>query len=320
MKLKMSAGEGKAVKLPVFDGTHKTFQIWWMRYTAYAVVHKFMLALQIGGEAVMPDSAATVLAADAAGIRAAAAIQRNAVAMATMTMAFSTEGSMGLVYKAITVEWPGGLAHIVVASLFKKYQPQDTITKVELRQMLNKVSMKKNDDPATLFDQISTIKNKYNTMTKQIDEDDLIAIILTSAPKDYQAILTSEQRHQGDTLSIEDLETVMNQHWRQIGGNKGGKQEDDDDNELNLSAFNGTCFNCGKKGHRSSDCRSQKKSKNGNGKKLNGSCNNCGKQGHKADACWAKEENKDKRPAWYKNTETGAAAISESGSKVEFLL
>jgi hypothetical protein len=60
---------------------------------------------------------------------------------------------MGLVYKAQTEEWPGGLAHLVIAALEAKYMPDDVITKVELRQMMSKVKMKKDEEPSVLFEQ-----------------------------------------------------------------------------------------------------------------------------------------------------------------------
>ena len=53
------------------------------------------------------------------------AIRRNGVAMANLSMAFTSEGKMGLVYKAMTPEWPGGLAYLVMEALNKKYHPQD---------------------------------------------------------------------------------------------------------------------------------------------------------------------------------------------------
>jgi hypothetical protein len=56
------------------------------------------------------------------------------------------------------------------------------MTRVELRQMLNKVSMKKEQDPASIFEQLSSIKNRYNTKKNSIDEADLIAGILDAAP------------------------------------------------------------------------------------------------------------------------------------------
>ena len=37
----MQSSSEKSVKLPMFDGAPKNFQIWWMRFVAYAMVYKF---------------------------------------------------------------------------------------------------------------------------------------------------------------------------------------------------------------------------------------------------------------------------------------
>lgn len=143
---------------------------------AFAAVYKFTQALKIGGETNLPAKEDTTIdTSTSAGKLQEAAVQRNALAMANLTMSFMSESTIVLVYKAMSTEWPGGLAHLVVAALFKKYRPQDTITRVELRKVLNSIKMKKGKDPATLFEQICSIENKYNIVTKKIDPDDLIA-------------------------------------------------------------------------------------------------------------------------------------------------
>ena len=210
----MDAASEKSVRLPTFDGANKNYQLWWTRFQAYAMVYKFGEALVVGGEADMPASESMVIdETTPAGKLEAAAKKRNAIAMASFTMSFTSEGTMGLVYKAKTTTWPCGLVHTVVAALAKKYQPQDTITRVKLRQKLNKIKMKKNEDPAKLFEQISQIENKYNTAAFTIDSADLIAVVLDAAPKEYQAVLTAKQRRQGVNLTINNLEVMMNQHW-----------------------------------------------------------------------------------------------------------
>ena len=163
-----------SVRLPMFDGDHKKFQMWNTRFRAFATVSRFAEAL--APHAMMPareDELFDETTED--GRLKALAIRRNGVAMANLSMAFTSEGTMGLVYKAMTPEWPGGLAYLVMEALNKKYRPQDTITRVELRQKLNKVAMKKNQDPATLFEQVSSIENQYNAPGVKIDEGDLIA-------------------------------------------------------------------------------------------------------------------------------------------------
>jgi len=107
-----------------------------------------------------------------------------------------------------------------VQALFKKYEPDDKITRVEIRELLAKVSMKAHQDPTSLFKQITAIQNRYNNASRKIDEEYLIAVILKAAPKDYQAVLTVEQRFRGDKLLLADLESAMHQHWRQTKANK----------------------------------------------------------------------------------------------------
>jgi hypothetical protein len=184
---------------------------------AYASVHQFTQALKTGGETAM-------LASDDVTVNAnthpqvAKAKKKNAIAMANLTMAFTSEMTMGLVYKAQTEEWPGGLAYLVVAALKAKYMPDDVITIVKLRWMLRKVKMKKDDEPSILFEQLSAIKNRSNEPGEQIPDDDLIAVVLTAAPTEYVSILTAEQRNNGVTLRLTDLESAMTQHWRQTTG------------------------------------------------------------------------------------------------------
>jgi hypothetical protein len=324
-----NAAESRTVRLPVFGGAHADFQVWWTRFMAFAAVYKFTQALKVGGETNLPakEDDAIDISTDVGKLQSAA-VRRNAIAMANLTMAFTSEATINLVYKAMTVEWPTGLAHLVVAAMFKKYRPQDTITRVELRQVLNNIKMKKGKDPATLFEQICSIENKYNTATKKIDEDDLIAVVLDAAPSEYQALLTSEQRRLGTSLKIDDLEAVMGQYWRQTHSpiDKGGKELDD--TEIVLTTFDGYCFICKKKGHKADKC-TEKKSGDKTSKRYNGSssrpkmiCYNCQKPGHMSKDCWLKEENKHKRPSRYKSTgsgEQGTAATDGTGSKVEFL-
>jgi hypothetical protein len=156
---------------------------------------------------------------------------------------------------------------------------EQIVTRVEQRQMLNGIAMEKGKDPSTLFEQICSVENKYNTATNRIDPDELIAVVLAAAPPEYQSVLTSEQRRRGTQFTIEDLEAVMNQYWRQTDSVKG-----------KLSTFDGYCFHCKKKGRKANICHDKKTWSSE-------SCFNCGKKGHCASDCWDKEENKSKRPS-----------------------
>ena len=182
----MSEGTiARKLEIPAFDGTDSKFSMWWTRFKAYAAVMGFLPAIKVGGESMMPVSEGKEIdETQEDGKKKAAAKKRNAIAVANLTMAFTTEATMCLVYETVSSEWPSGLAHKVVSELFKKYQPQDTMTKAELRQQLSRVTLKKNKE----FEQLAAIKKRYNTSEKQIDEKELIATILEKAPNEYQSL------------------------------------------------------------------------------------------------------------------------------------
>jgi hypothetical protein len=93
------------VRLPTFDSTEEKFQNFWIRFKAYAKLYKFAQALRIGGESDLPNAdASTIDEATDAGKRQALAKKRNEIAMANFTMAFTSEGTISLVYKAETAD------------------------------------------------------------------------------------------------------------------------------------------------------------------------------------------------------------------------
>ena len=157
----------------------KSFMIWWVRFRAYATVNKFVAALQPNDEADLPAREDEDLnEADSDDLKKIGARSRNAVAMASYAMAFTCESTLRMIFKAITTDWPTGKASKVTDLLLKKFKPQDIMPRVELRQELNKIKLKKNADPSGLFEQISTVENRYNNATSQVSKDDLIAVII----------------------------------------------------------------------------------------------------------------------------------------------
>jgi hypothetical protein len=53
------------------------------------------------------------------------AIRKNEVAMASFSMAFTTDKLMNMVYAGSTEGWQKGEAHLVVREFMKKYQTLD---------------------------------------------------------------------------------------------------------------------------------------------------------------------------------------------------
>lgn len=305
----------KGLPLPVFTGEREKFQMFWTRFMAYAHVMRFAEGLMDTLNPNLPADDTTASALNPATAANAAAIKAwkaNDLAMANFTMAFQTEQLLQLVYAASSTEWPQGRADLVVAALKRKYQPTDVMAMAEMKVALGKIKMKKDEAPSTLFEQMSGLENRYQTL---LDNNEKVATVLSVAPKEYMSVITSERRHQGTALTADHIQEAMMELYRATHEAKG--QESGDKEEMALIAFKGKCNKCGKVGHKAADCKSKGGTQPGK-QRFKGKCNNCGKQGHKATDCWLLEENKAKRPAGYKvaGSELGNTAVD----KTEMLL
>jgi hypothetical protein len=113
------------------------------------------------------------------------AVNRNELAMASFSIAFTTEKAMNIIYAAYKENWPDGEAHLVVRELYKRYRPLDTVSKVEMRQNLSRVKMKKGMNPSELFETLTSIQNQFLSPDKRLPKDEIIAIILDVASEEY---------------------------------------------------------------------------------------------------------------------------------------
>ena len=201
----------KSAHIPVFDGKLDSFQIWWRRFKAYANIHRFSESLAETGDPDLPTSASIALDPNIDEDKPKIlAKKRNALAVAAFTMAFEGENLMMYIDKGCTADWPEGHAQTIVKALIAKYKPTDIMSKAEMKQAMRKVTMKSNEDPVTLFTQLSSIEQRFK---KTIDLDDKLAVILEVCPKEYKSVLTTEQRYKGAALTIENLEEVMTSHF-----------------------------------------------------------------------------------------------------------
>lgn len=120
----------------------------------------------------------------------------------------------------------------------------------------------------------------------------------------YQAVLSSVQMEKGDELDLEDLESTMNQVYRQESMVK--NRSDGDAQDIALAAMTGRkCWYCQEFGHISRDCPKKKKNNGnrGSNNNSNGGRKKCGicQKLHDTSDCWEKPENAHKRSKWYKS-------------------
>ena len=185
------------VNLPKFNGKQEGFMTWWMRFRAYAAVVGFSQSIGDSKDPSLPENEDDELSEDASmKKKQEKALKCNRVAMASFTIAFTAEQLIGLCYKAMSTEWPSGQAYMVVQYLQKKFNPEDIVTKIEIRRELNAVTMGKEDDPEMMFEAISLLTNKYRSAN--ISEEDQIAVILENAPPAYASTYQSIRNHNRD--------------------------------------------------------------------------------------------------------------------------
>ena len=189
----MSTGNSlnaKTIQVPLFDGTPKSFSLFWTKFKAFVEMKGFQKALEESAEVDLPTSEESEVEE---GSNADKARDRNLDAITYLMMAFMTKSNMTMIMRGQTDDWLSGLAWKVVKELLEKYKPNDNMARVEARMMLNNVSMKNDDDPSVLFEQISQIQNCFGTAARTIEDGDLIATALAAAPSEYHSVLTTEQ-------------------------------------------------------------------------------------------------------------------------------
>lgn len=185
----------ESVRLPAFSGAHKDFEIWWMCFKAFASIYGFSKSIQQTPDTNMPVSKTTLLdpTADADKVQIQAK-KSNQIALANLVTAFKTDALLGMIHHSKTMEWPSGLAYIVVDSFQKKYRRQDKMSQVEMRRELDSIKLKKYEDPATMFEALRGIESKYTSASINIDEEDLTATAIAQAEKEYKTVVLLQQQ------------------------------------------------------------------------------------------------------------------------------
>ena len=102
----MESSGAKSVRLPTFDGTAENFHLWWTHFLAFARVYRFSKAVDKAKmDADLPATESTPLPTDPDNKEIQEKVlARNAVAMANLTMAMTTESAMSVVFWTRTTD------------------------------------------------------------------------------------------------------------------------------------------------------------------------------------------------------------------------
>ena len=143
------------MRVPVFDGDEASFQTWWTCFRACAKIAGFSKAIETNPETDMPNSQSDVdgLAGDTAeNKKKLAAVGRNDAAMASSTLALTTDELTSVVMSVQSDECPDVLACEVAKQSLETCEPEGIMSLVDENIALSKIRMGQNEDPAKTFD------------------------------------------------------------------------------------------------------------------------------------------------------------------------
>ena len=100
-----------------------------------------------------------------------------------------------------------------------------------------------------MFEQIASLENQFKTTMTNSEK---IAVAIEKLPAEYQLVLTAEMHQEESGITAFAIKNAAFQYWRSVYGSYAtnamidGTQEDkQNDKEVALMAFNGTCHQCG---------------------------------------------------------------------------
>jgi len=330
----MSTIEEKSLKVIVFSGKQDDWRFWEVKFLARARRKGFRelllgkLTIPIDTEVLNDTVPAEKIKID---IRDA-----NELAFEELVLSIDTSQPEGRVaFQSIcscrTTDYKNGNAAVAWKSLSDKYAPKIAPMKLELKFEFQRMKLRDaSEDPDVWISQLEDLRGRLKDMNAPISDDDFFVHILNNLPPEYEVQVSKLEERFGSTtnpLTVQDLRTELNLKYARLKRMSAEKTETDQALAA-FRRFKGKCTNCGKMGHKASECCSRTKKTNGtpndnkpseNSKHnenkpkrdtSNIKCFGCGKMGHFQNRCPENEENQPKKKSSQKGADTVLMAIS----------
>ena len=199
------------------------FHTWWFCFQAFAMVWKFMEAIDRTPKTDLPSTASTTLSTNEATQRKQIPAKRqNAIAFPNLTADLNSPSLIGMLMRAQMMAWPQGLASSIMNQLFQKYKPHDTFSMIDMNHLKQKIELPTpmidmnhlkqkielptpKSNPQTMFEQIALLENQFKTTMTNSEK---IGIVIDKLLSKYQGVLTSEMSKEGHSIMPRHIEDV----------------------------------------------------------------------------------------------------------------
>ena len=146
-----------------------------------------------------------------------------------------------------------------------------------------------------------------------MQDKEVLAIVMKKVPSKYSTILAAESVRLGAGFSVKEAKVALMTLYR--AGHKEEEEETEEEVVLNASF---TCYECGQKGHKASECPQRKLNDRNKGStkkpRFQGTCFQCGKTGHRKEDCFQNPNNKKPRPKWWKGSKGKESLLSQTAA------
>lgn len=306
---------------------------WEMRFMPYAQEKGFSAALLPSFDSRLPSAETDVLDETKPNEKLQIdACDMNAKAMWALLQALTRYNNTNKIkaeQRRQAATWPGGKAWKVWEALQKEYLPNDVTTEAEMERALERVTLRKKDNPTKILDNIAMIECKFN---KLVTDKKRRAIVMMAGSKDYTQVIGATNLLYKATKSrnatAEEICDEMKVVWRISGNDKTShydiaEEREQDESETALGNFKGKCSKCHQVGHKAKDYPKKKQAgrteeKAGASVEAKASkCHHCGKLGHDEKNCWKKYP--DQVPEWakaMKKRDKSAAATADTETEL----
>ena len=184
---------GDGIKLPVFGNGIK-FVVWWTRFEAFGQLRKFNKVLVCDKPADWPDDPMILSPDNVKRKWQQELIEHNIRGLYFLGMALATEMLINIFKdtRNRTDAFPGGIVWMIVAELFRIFQPRDIMSNVMMKRWFGSLTWNKEESPDLFNTKIILIRNECTDTHDELAE---LQCLMDKAPEFYCPVLALQADH-----------------------------------------------------------------------------------------------------------------------------